>query len=102
MTDTRSDRAPLVQPDGAIRGRPAPTALPPVFIVGSPRSGTTMLRTMLDAHPTLAIPPESHFITSMWRVRRRYGPPEAVDAARMAEDIIRSYRFSQWGTSAEA
>jgi hypothetical protein len=32
-------------------------------IVGSPRSGTTLLRLMLDAHPELAIPPETGFLT---------------------------------------
>lgn len=32
------------------------------FIVGTRRSGTTLLRLMLDAHPDLAIPPQTHFI----------------------------------------
>lgn len=31
------------------------------IIVGSPRSGTTLLRFMLDSHPQLAIPPETGF-----------------------------------------
>lgn len=36
--------------------------LPPApFIVGVARSGTTLLRMMLDSHPALAIPPETHF-----------------------------------------
>lgn len=37
---------------------------PPVFpfIVGCPRSGTTLVRHMLDAHPEVAVPPESHFV----------------------------------------
>ena len=35
---------------------------PPVpFIVGSPRSGTTLLRMMLDSHSQIAIPPETGF-----------------------------------------
>lgn len=34
---------------------------PAAFIVGVPRSGTTLLRMMLDSHPEMAIPPESHF-----------------------------------------
>jgi Sulfotransferase family len=38
------------------RRRPAP------FIVGVGRSGTTLLRLMLDAHPDLAIPPETGFL----------------------------------------
>ena len=44
---------------------PRPPAMPrapmPV-IVGSPRSGTTLLRFILDAHPDLAIPPETGFL----------------------------------------
>ena len=32
------------------------------IIVGSPRSGTTLLRLMLDSQPTLAIPPETGFL----------------------------------------
>ncbi len=32
------------------------------MIVGAPRSGTTLLRLMLDAHPDLAIPPETGFL----------------------------------------
>jgi hypothetical protein len=32
------------------------------IIVGAPRSGTTLLRFMLDAHPALAIPPETGFL----------------------------------------
>ncbi|MEZ5074952.1 MAG: sulfotransferase [Solirubrobacterales bacterium] len=35
------------------------------FIVGVGRSGTTMLRLMLDAHPDLAIPPETHFVPAL-------------------------------------
>jgi hypothetical protein len=35
------------------------------FVVGSPRSGTTLLRLMLDAHPDLAIPPETGFIVAV-------------------------------------
>ncbi len=35
---------------------------PMPFIVGAPRSGTTLLRLMLDAHPAMAVPPETHFL----------------------------------------
>lgn len=38
---------------------------PVPFIVGVGRSGTTMLRLMLDAHPELAIPPETHFVPDL-------------------------------------
>ncbi|SMP50639.1 ABC-type polysaccharide/polyol phosphate transport system, ATPase component [Desulfonatronum zhilinae] len=38
---------------------------PMPFIVGVGRSGTTLLRLMLDAHPDVAIPPETHFLAAM-------------------------------------
>jgi hypothetical protein len=38
---------------------------PAPFVVGVGRSGTTLLRLMLDAHPELAIPPETHFIPAL-------------------------------------
>jgi hypothetical protein len=36
----------------------------PAFIVGCHRSGTTLLRYLLDAHPALACPPESKFLAA--------------------------------------
>lgn len=34
----------------------------PMFIIGSPRSGTTLLRLMLNAHKNVCVPPECGFI----------------------------------------
>ena len=34
----------------------------PIFIVGAGRSGTTLLRTALAAHPRLAVTPETHYM----------------------------------------
>ena len=62
---------------------------PVPFIVGVGRSGTTMLRLMLDAHPELAIPPETHFV------------PELIDAidsgASPAEAVGVMTAVRQWG-----
>jgi hypothetical protein len=41
------------------------TMLPMPFVVGAPRSGTTLLRMMLDSHPEMAIPPETGFISEV-------------------------------------
>ncbi len=38
-------------------------------IIGAPRSGTTLLRLMLDSHPDLAIPPETGFLPRAARLR---------------------------------
>jgi hypothetical protein len=56
---------------------------PAPFVVGAPRSGTTMLRLMLDAHPDLAIPPETYFITKaqkQWRASRRRPGTDQVES----------------------
>jgi len=44
---------------------------PMPIIVGSPRSGTTMLRLMLDTHSELAIPPETGFLTLSEKIKGR-------------------------------
>jgi hypothetical protein len=41
------------------------------FIVGVPRSGTTLLRLMLDSHPDLTIPPETHFMRGLFKIEDR-------------------------------
>ena len=35
---------------------------PPIFVLGIYRSGTTLLRYVLDSHPRIACPPESNFL----------------------------------------
>jgi Sulfotransferase family len=40
---------------------------PFVFIVGAPRSGTTLLRRIVDAHPDVAITKETHWIVQLLR-----------------------------------
>ncbi|HEX5096569.1 MAG TPA: sulfotransferase [Acidimicrobiia bacterium] len=72
----------------------APVA--PIFVVGAPRSGTTMLRYMLCAHPRIYIPPESNFIPRFFGRR----PTTPLDRRR-AVDIVREierYRvfFKDW------
>ena len=52
--------------------RPAPAG-PPFFVVAAARSGTTLLRVMLDRHSDVAIPGEGHFIPHLWARRERYG-----------------------------
>jgi hypothetical protein len=42
----------------------------PIFLVGSMRSGSTMLRLMLDSHPRIAIPPETGFMRAVSATKR--------------------------------
>ncbi|HEX5849352.1 MAG TPA: sulfotransferase, partial [Rubrobacter sp.] len=65
-------------------------ALPAPFIVGAERSGTTLLRLMLDAHPQLAIPPETHFIE-----RAAEACEDAPEPRRAFLETVTSHR--RWG-----
>lgn len=74
---------------------------PPVFVVGCGRSGTTLLRLMLDSHPDLAIPGESHFVPTLWRARGHYIADGVLDVDRLVGAIVRSREFHQWGVPEE-
>ena len=45
----------------------------PVIIGACPRSGTTLLRTMLHFHPEIAIPRETRFVVEAWQHRKQFG-----------------------------
>jgi hypothetical protein len=51
---------------------------PAPFVVGVPRSGTTLLRLMLDAHPEMAIPPETYFVNNVIRAAQEGAGSEAI------------------------
>jgi hypothetical protein len=69
----------------------AASAPPPApFVVGATRSGTTLLRLMLDAHPDIAIPSETHFIPDLVKAREKHG----ASPERMLE-MLTSHR--RWG-----
>lgn len=65
------------------------------FIVGSARSGTTLLRLILNAHPQVAVPPESRFITELWQGE------EEVHAQDMLQELARHRLFKVWGLSVD-
>lgn len=78
-------------------GLPSP---PPVFLVGCGRSGTTLLRLMLNAHPEVAIPQESHFIYKIARLSAQGRWPASVttDAgwAHLVETLTATPYLGAW------
>jgi hypothetical protein len=54
-------------------------------IVGVPRSGTTLLRMMIDAHPDVAIPPETGFLPALADL------DPTMDSSRTAWQIITGF-----------
>jgi hypothetical protein len=73
---------------------------PYVFVVGCPRSGTTLLQRMLDHHPLLAVANDTHFIPHGLEDRSgRVDPPMTADVV----DRVRTYRrFYRLGLDDEA
>jgi Sulfotransferase family len=65
---------------------------PFVFIVGCPRSGTTLLQRLLDAHPEIAISSETFWIP--YYFRRRIGlTPEGLVTPEMVSRLFEYYKF---------
>ncbi|MGH8935748.1 MAG: sulfotransferase family protein [Acidimicrobiia bacterium] len=71
------------------------------FLVGSGRSGTTLLRAMFDSHPEMAVPHESHFLVPIARRRARYEQPAGLDLETFVADLVGHPWFSRWGIPEE-
>lgn len=67
----------------------------PIFIVGAQRSGTTLVRMMLDAHPAICIGPETSFLTNVADGAAR---ATGTDTARKRRD---DYAIGRDGIEAE-
>jgi hypothetical protein len=81
------------------------TVPPFPFFVGSGRSGTTLLRAMVDSHPEVAVPDEVAFVIRLSRPHRavQYGWPRRFDAAACTDLIVADSSFRRWPvTEAEA
>ena len=66
---------------------------PYLFIVGCARSGTTLLRRIVDAHPQIAITPEMHWIShylNYFKNQNRLVTPELVS------ELTEHKRFAQF------
>ena len=75
-------------------------SLTPIFIVGMPRSGTTLLTSMLSAHPRIAIAPETHYLSYWIREYRTLNLTSLKDFELFWQALSRSQRFSYFGIDA--
>jgi len=69
----------------------------PFFIVGSGRSGTTLLQALIDAHPNIAIPPESHWYDRIEPLIPAYGDLRvSSNRRRFIADLLSDAYIKQW------
>lgn len=77
----------------------------PLFVIGNPRSGTSLLRLVLTCHSRVLIPPECGFM--IW-LRAAYGSWSREDAERMEkieaflDDLVVCRKFESWGLARAA
>ena len=69
----------------------------PLVLLGVSRSGTTLLRVILDRSPGIAIPDESFFVPLL---ARRHG--KTVDAEGFLDDLARIPTVRDWGLSPDS
>jgi hypothetical protein len=73
---------------------------PYVFFVGCPRSGTTLIQRVGNAHPELAVVNEAEWIAKWWE--RRVGiAPDGTVTPELVERILAHKRFPRLGLEPE-
>jgi hypothetical protein len=75
--------------------------LPFFFILGRPRTGTTLIRSLLDAHPNVIIPWECQFILNLYP---KYGKLEHWNAETLEDfhaDLLDQWQFRTWNLDHE-
>jgi hypothetical protein len=66
---------------------------PYLFIVGCPRSGTTLMQRMVDAHPLIAVTPETHWIPRF--IQQRIGvSADGMATSELVPALLEYYRFA--------
>jgi hypothetical protein len=73
---------------------------PLLFVAGSPRSGTTLVRNLIATHPALAVPHESEWVTETAFALARHGRVEDLQLAWLI--VVASPTFRRWALDIEA
>lgn len=69
----------------------------PIFVVSAPRSGSTLFRLILDAHPGIAMPPPAWLYELIRPFAYSYGDPISDENfLEMCEDILNTPTITQW------
>ncbi len=75
--------------------------LPVFFIIGRPRTGTTLLRSLFDAHPNVQIPWECQFVLNLYPKYGNitYWTKEMISG--FYTDLLEQWQFSAWNIDHE-
>lgn len=71
----------------------------PLFILGSPRSGTSLLRLILTSHEQIVIPPECGFIIWLHKKYGNWQVSDNNDSSKLVpfiDDLFRTKKFDTW------
>ncbi len=71
----------------------------PFFIIGNPRSGTTLFRLMLNSHSRITVPPECGFLTWLYP---KYGSKNFLEPTILEsfiDDLLVTKKFETWRIS---
>jgi hypothetical protein len=77
---------------------PAAGTNPHFFLVGSHRSGTTLLRRILEAHSQIAVAPETHWVPQFYKQRTGLAPDGAVTEGLLTQ-LVEHPKFHHLGVS---
>lgn len=77
------------------------TPIPFFFIIGRPRTGTTLLRSLFDAHPNVQIPWECQFILNLQPAYGHITSWTKKDLHKFYNDLLLQWQFSAWNIDHE-
>jgi sulfotransferase family protein len=76
--------------------------IPIFFVVGRPRSGTTLLRMLFDAHPNINFPPECQFIINLYPKYGNISNWTEDLLIQFYDDLVDEWFFDTWSMDNDA
>jgi hypothetical protein len=75
--------------------------IPFFFIIGRPRTGTTLLRSLFDAHPNVQIPWECQFVLNLYPKYGKLKHWNTETLEHFYSDLLKQWQFSAWNIDHE-